>query len=197
MTETDLKLAADSGYAEKMGLDPSALSSVEFQLYGAVLTLKTIPYYLQIRNGIIRLWHESFPTRLMKMEDVIGSFMAPNSHRNTSTYISFAFKYLDRYRFINYGVISSDFIPVTASGTPVLICGAGVAGLATAREIHNIFLNQKHTPHPKIMLLEARQRIGGRILTFPLHCRWNDSKMFSAADLGPDLIDCLNLTNGR
>jgi protoporphyrinogen oxidase len=68
-----------------------------------------------------------------------------------------------------------------------MIVGSGIAGLTAAREIHNIFLAQR-IPVPKIIILEARQRIGGRILTFPLHCRWNDTSTFSSADLGADTI---------
>ena len=190
MTDDD-KMQADSSYAERMGLSPTNLSPEELHFYGLAVNGDLLSPYLRIRNAIIRIWHENFPARIMKLEDVMGVLAKPGSHPNIAVFVSYAFKYLDRYRFINYGVVGSDFIPVTASGTPIVICGAGIAGLSAAREIHNIFLNQKHTPHPKIMLLEARQRIGGRVLTFPLHCRWNDSKLFSASDLGPDLVDCI------
>jgi lysine-specific histone demethylase 1 len=74
----------------------------------------------------------------------------------------------------------------------VLIVGGGIAGLTTARELHNIFLNQPRYAAPRILVLESRQRIGGRIFTFPLHCRWNDSKIHSYFDLGPWVVsDCL------
>ena len=193
MTEKDLKLSSDEDYAMKMGLDPGHYSAEEEYLYGEAIAPGLKSQYLKIRNAVLRVWHQDFPTRIMKVEDTFRALSAAPvvTSRHAATFISFAFKYLDRYRFINYGIVTSDFIPITASGTPVLICGAGIAGLATAREIHNIFLNQKHTPHPKIMLIEARQRIGGRILTFPLHCKWNESKLFSAADLGPELVDGL------
>ena len=56
----------------------------------------------------------------------------------------------------------------------ILIIGAGMAGLSTAMELNTLFhLNPDMAPD--VTVLEGRQRIGGRIFTFPLDARPMDS----------------------
>ena len=64
----------------------------------------------------------------------------------------------------------------------VIVVGAGLSGITAAREIYNIFQNQDILP--RIIIFEARQRIGGTIFTFPLHCRWTDENLSPSVDLG-------------
>jgi hypothetical protein len=62
------------------------------------------------------------------------------------------------------------------------VIGGGIAGLTAAREIANIFNGQPLSL--RIVVLEARKRIGGRIFTFPLHCTNDPDGLSSAVDLG-------------
>ncbi|KAJ3340696.1 hypothetical protein HDU91_000811, partial [Kappamyces sp. JEL0680] len=79
-------------------------------------------------------------------------------------------------------VLMSSFVGFDPNLT-VAVVGAGLAGITAAREIYNIFLNTQQAI-PQIVLYEARQRIGGRIFTFPLHCRWTDEDATPCVDLG-------------
>ncbi len=64
------------------------------------------------------------------------------------------------------------------STTDVLVIGGGIAGLAAARQLTSAGLH--------VTLLEARDRLGGRILRprFPL-CRWKGTFAERSMALGP------------
>ncbi|KAI8930357.1 flavin-containing amine oxidoreductase-domain containing protein [Entophlyctis helioformis] len=149
--------------------------------------------YLRARNWILALWLSNAQSYL--------SLAVVNQHAHELEdaakwdlhIVGNAFRFLDRHRYINFGLIS-DMPPSTLSAyqlqharrPKILIVGAGIAGLSTAREILNIYGSFPHLATPEILILEASKRVGGRILTTSLHTtRKDDPSHPSAVDLGP------------
>lgn len=50
----------------------------------------------------------------------------------------------------------------------IVVVGAGMAGLSTARELTNLFMAHPNTPTPEIIVLEGRSRVGGRVNSYPI-----------------------------
>lgn len=66
--------------------------------------------------------------------------------------------FLERNGFINYGMFKRlKPIPAKKHGK-VIVIGAGIAGLAAAQQLQQFGL--------EVIVLEARDRVGGRIATF-------------------------------
>jgi monoamine oxidase len=78
-----------------------------------------------------------------------------------------------RRRFVGLGAAASSAVVLGAGGARrsaarprrkrVVVLGAGLAGLSAAYEL------QKTNPGVEIVLLEARDRVGGRVLTVRTH----------------------------
>ncbi|MGD8190184.1 FAD-dependent oxidoreductase [Brevibacillus ginsengisoli] len=69
--------------------------------------------------------------------------------------------------------------PADAESMDVIVVGAGVAGLAAAHTLH--------TQGFRVMVLEARDRIGGRV--------WTDKTTGTAVDLGTSWIHTMDYSN--
>lgn len=107
-----------------------------------------------------------------------------------------AYDWLVRNGYINFGCFEYPSInyynPIPEEKRKprqtVVILGAGIAGLSCARQLDNLF--QRKARHfaeyqdlPKIVVLEGRRRIGGRVYTARL--KSNNSK---AVDMGAQFI---------
>ena len=55
-----------------------------------------------------------------------------------------------------------------SSQETIVVIGGGVAGLSTARQLTNLFHHFPDRAPPKIIVLEGRNRVGGRIYSHPL-----------------------------
>lgn len=66
--------------------------------------------------------------------------------------------YLDRQGFINFGIFKKLRPIPTRKNGKVIIIGAGVAGLTAAQQLHRFGM--------EVLVLEARDRVGGRVVTF-------------------------------
>ena len=137
-------------------LPASALSHLEECLFPELSsgTITAVEIFLFIRNHILYLWHNESRIELT-FEKAISRLHPPyNKYRSLAKNI---FDYLRRYSYINFGIFSL-LKPITKCGKKVIILGAGISGLCAARQLEYFGFD--------VVLLEPRDRVGGRIRTF-------------------------------
>ena len=158
--------------AEASRLNPYALHPEEHQLLKEKLCHLHVTVYLNIRNGIVRLWIRN-PNVSVTVEEAIG---CARDDRWTQL-ACFAYEWLLRRGYINFGCVSP---PPSIKSTKsrrkdayvptIVVIGAGMAGLSSARQLNSIFQYYPDSARPRVIVLEGRNRIGGRIYSHPLSC---------------------------
>lgn len=158
--------------AEASRLDPYALHPDEHRLLKDKLCHLHVTVYLNIRNGILRLWIRN-PNVSVSIEEAIG---CAKDDRWTQL-ACFAYEWLVRKGYINFGCVDVPLGIKTlkgrrkeAPGPTIVVIGAGMAGLSCARQLTSIFQHYPDSAPPKVIVLEGRNRIGGRIYSHPLSC---------------------------
>lgn len=151
-------------------LNPYALHNGEQELLQDHLCHLHVTTYLNIRNGILRLWTRN-PMLSVTEEEALG---CAKDFRWMSL-AAIAYDWLVRNGYINFGCVG---VPKTVAtpkrgrrkeGPTIVVVGAGMAGLGCARQLDSLFEQYcTNTFAPKIILLEGRKRIGGRIYSHPL-----------------------------
>ncbi|XP_018564335.1 lysine-specific histone demethylase 1A [Anoplophora glabripennis] len=117
--------------------------------------LQTVKVYLNIRNRILQMWLEN-PKQQLILEHAIDKMEAP--YNSDIHLLKRVHAFLERNGFINYGIFKRlKPIPAKKYGK-VIVIGAGIAGLAAAQQLQQFGL--------EVIVLEARDRVGGRIATF-------------------------------
>ncbi|KAJ9615328.1 hypothetical protein H2200_001403 [Cladophialophora chaetospira] len=157
--------------AEASRLDPFALHEEEHKLLQDKLCYSHVTVYLNIRNGILRLWSRN-PSVSVNLDEAIG---CAKDERWTRL-ACFAYEWLVRRGYINFGCVESPFINRSVgrgrkketSRETIVVIGGGMAGLSTARQLTNLFKHYPDRSPPRIIVLEGRERIGGRIYSHPL-----------------------------
>lgn len=156
--------------AEASRLNPYALHEDEQKLLQDKLCHQHVGVYLNIRNGILRLWVRN-PSVSVNLEEAIGC----TRDERWTRLACFAWEWLVRRGYINFGCVESP--PMQRSNKnkkrensreTIVVIGGGMAGLSTARQLTNLFQHYPDHPAPKIIVLEGRHRIGGRIYSHPL-----------------------------
>ncbi|CAK4023809.1 Lysine-specific histone demethylase 1 3 [Lecanosticta acicola] len=164
-------------------LDPYALHPSEDKLLVNSLTSKEVTVYLNIRNAILRVWTQN-PLCSVSIEEALGCAKA-------SRYFGLAevaYKWLGRNGYINFGCVHVPKDPSLpkrlnkdAKQRTVVVIGAGVSGLTTARQLESHFrqeaakwINAGELP-PRVIVLEGRKRIGGRVYSKPLRSQVKNS----------------------
>ena len=160
-------------------LPPYNLDPAEHRLLRTHINHVQVTTYLNIRNGILRLWMLN-PTIAVCREEALGVAkeerhleMAAKCH-----------EFLVRYGYINFGCIRpprplsrpAGEVPTKKSfkrRKRVVIVGAGAAGLGCARQLESLFIQfadrfPRNEELPDVVVLEGRDRIGGRIYSHPL-----------------------------
>ncbi|KAI3974790.1 hypothetical protein MKX01_028050 [Papaver californicum] len=124
--------------------------------------------YTLIRNHIL----ENINSWLTK-ESLVGSI---TSHGHTL--LNSAYSFLVSHGYVNFGVVPAikEKIQVEATKLKVIIIGAGLAGLAAARQLMTFGF--------KVVILEGRKRAGGRVYTKKME----GSDKIAAADLGGSVL---------
>ncbi|XP_011297565.1 lysine-specific histone demethylase 1A [Fopius arisanus] len=116
---------------------------------------QTQKVFLHIRNRLLQLWLEN-PKQQLIIENALLAIEPPYNSDPVLTRRIHAF--LERHGFINFGVFKRlKPIPTKKLGK-VIVIGAGIAGLAAAQQMQQFGL--------EVIVLEARDRVGGRIATF-------------------------------
>lgn len=182
-------------------LNPFALHPDEYQLLKAHINHLQVTGYLNIRNGILRLWMNN-PLVSVTREEAAGCAKDYRWFEMADV----AYQWLIRKGYINYGCTevpsAGDSISkATPAKTPkrktVVIVGAGMAGLGCARQLEGLFSQfcQYWTGNgaepPKVIVLEGRGRIGGRIYSHPLQDQTPNTLpagLRCTADLGAQII---------
>lgn len=158
-----------AAYASR--LDPYALHLKEQELLQDHLCHMHVTVYLNIRNGILRLWTRN-PMVSVTREEALG---CAKEYRWMNL-ASFAFDWLARNGYINFGCVEvpMQLVPPRRGrrkeGPVIVIIGAGVGGLGCARQLEGLFRHYRDAETaPRVIVLEGRRRIGGRIYSHPLH----------------------------
>lgn len=174
--------------------------------YSSGLNNELQSLHLRMRNACLARWlnrpqlllpKDVFVSEFIKGQPamtVAESTETPAGQESSGTSFSSSlaaavWSYLHRYRYINYGILQTPPPqqhtlpppPASAPSNPtrrpsIVVLGAGIAGIAAARELHTLYSSSCIAPshlhlYPSIIILEAKQRLGGRILSYPLHTK--------------------------
>lgn len=180
-------------------LDPYSLHVGEHKLLVDLLMSKEITVYLNIRNAILRLWHQN-PLCSITVEEAAGCAKESRFFGLTEV----AHRWLTRNGYINFGCIEAPkdrSIPQKfskdARQRTVVVIGAGVSGLTTARQLEGLFrreaakwVSMGERP-PRVIILEGRKRIGGRVYSKPLRSQVKGSlpdDLRNTAEMGAMIV---------
>lgn len=179
--------------AENSRLNPYQLHEDEHKLLQDKLCQLHVTVYLNIRNGILRLWTRN-PSVSVSLEEAIG---CAKDERWTRL-ACFAYEWLVRRGYINFGCVEAPLMSKAAkgrrketSGETIVVIGGGMAGLSTARQLTNIFHHFPDRAPPKVIVLEGRSRVGGRIYSHPLSSMRSSilsSEQRATAEMGAHII---------
>ncbi|KAL4772962.1 flavin-containing amine oxidoreductase-domain containing protein [Aspergillus nidulans var. acristatus] len=160
-----------AAYASR--LNPYALHPKEQEALQDHLCHLHVTVYLNIRNGILRLWTRN-PMVSVSKEEALG---CAKDYRWMNL-ASFAYEWLVRNGYINFGCleIPEGLVPPKKGrrkeGPVIVVIGAGMAGLGCARQLEGFFKHfRDNFNSPRVVVLEGRRRIGGRIYSHPLRSR--------------------------
>ncbi|CEJ94988.1 hypothetical protein VHEMI10492 [[Torrubiella] hemipterigena] len=156
--------------AEASRLNPYALHLEEYLLLRHHISHTQVTTYLNIRNGILRLWMEH-PWKAVSRQEAIGC-----ANARWFDAASVCYDWLIRQGYLNFGCLDlSPCVPALKQsprklrGKTIAVIGAGISGLACARQLESLFkqysayFQEEEEEPPKIIILEGRSRIGGRV----------------------------------
>lgn len=111
--------------------------------------------FLHIRNRLLQLWLDN-PKQQLIFENALPHIEPP--YNSDGPLVMRIHAFLERHGFINFGVFKKLKLPPVKKHGKVIIIGAGICGLAAAQQLQQFGM--------EIVLLEARDRVGGRVATF-------------------------------
>ncbi|CAG8356604.1 unnamed protein product [Penicillium salamii] len=151
-------------------LNPYALHRQEQDFLQDHLCHVHVTIYLNIRNGILLLWGRN-PMVAVTREEALG---CAKDYRWMNL-ASFAYDWLVRNGYINHGCVEAPLAPVKPKrgrrkeGPTIVVIGAGMAGLGCARQLESLLRQYRDSNMlPRVIVLEGRRRLGGRIYSHPL-----------------------------
>ena len=187
------------GAAYASRLNPYALHPGEHALLVDLLMSKEVTVYLNIRNAILRLWKQNSLCSVTA-EEATGCAKEGRFFGLAEV----AYKWLVRNGYINFGCmqVPRDLASIKRSGNnstqkTVVVIGAGVSGLTTARQLEGLFAQDsaKWTDAgerpPSVVVLEGRNRIGGRVYSKALRSQITDglpANLRNTAEMGAMIV---------
>ncbi|KAH8030816.1 hypothetical protein HPB51_011860 [Rhipicephalus microplus] len=117
--------------------------------------LQTQKIFLHIRNRLLQLWLEN-PKQQLVFENALPQMEPP--YNSDGPLVHRIFSYLERQGLINFGVYERPPPGLHKKHGKVIVIGAGISGLAAAQQLQQFGM--------EVLVLEARDRVGGRIATF-------------------------------
>ena len=189
-------------------LNPFALHPDEYQLLRNHICHLHVTAYLNIRNRILRLWVRN-PLVSVTEQEAAGCALA-------SRWLGLAevaYEWLVRKGYINFGCVeapdsSRAYVKRYKSKRyrrkTIVVIGAGMSGLGCARQLEGLFGHYRERwtsvgqEPPKVILLEGRNRIGGRVYSHPLKNQKTSGipeQKRSTAEMGAHII--IGFDNGN
>ena len=170
-------------------LNPYALHWKEQKALQDKLCHGLVTVYLNIRNGILRMWLRN-PMASVTKQEALGCVR--DSRAFDLAY--FAYRFLVRNGYINFGCVEVPLPPggrkCSRNEVPVIVVvGAGMSGLGCARQLEGLF--RQHRERCRVILLEGKGRIGGRIYSRPLKSMVSKTLpegLNSRAEMGAQII---------
>ncbi|KAK4195683.1 putative lysine-specific histone demethylase [Triangularia verruculosa] len=158
--------------AEASRLNPYALHPEEYSMLRDHISHTQVTTYLNIRNGILRLWVRN-PQIAVTRDEAVGC--AKDSR--WFDIASLSFDWLVRRGYVNFGCIEIRSSRKPAAGNSptqrkqktVVVVGAGMSGLGCARQLEGLFkqysrrFREMGEDPPRVVVLEGRGRVGGRV----------------------------------
>ncbi|KAI1739320.1 vacuolar protein sorting 33A-like protein [Xylaria scruposa] len=158
--------------AESSRLNPYALHPDEYAILRAHISHTQVTTYLNIRNGILRLWINN-PRISVARDEAVGCAKDPRWYDVASV----CYDWLVRSGYINFGSVE---VPIdnkkghgepkpTRRGKTIVVIGAGMSGLGCARQLDSLFKQYAdrfydlEQGQPNVIVLEGRDRLGGRV----------------------------------
>ena len=160
--------------AEASRLNPYSLHPEEYTMLRGHISHPQVTTYLNIRNGILRLWVRNPQISVMRNE-AIGCAKDPRWFEIARV----CHEWLVRRGYINFGCLEHQ-VPgkktkrqkaATRKQRTVVVIGAGMSGLGCARQLEGLFTQFADRFHamdedpPKVIVLEGRDRVGGRVFS--------------------------------
>ncbi|KAF5730649.1 lysine-specific histone demethylase 1 2 [Tripterygium wilfordii] len=166
-TETEAMIAISLGFPIDALLEEEIQAKVVSE-YGG----KEQNDYLVVRNHILARWRSNVRVWLSKGQ--IRETVSSEYEHLMST----AYDFLLYNGYINFGLLASATSPMPDVSTEgsVIVVGAGLAGLAAARQLMSFGF--------KVVVLEGRNRPGGRVYTQKMGTKGK----FAAVDVGGSAI---------
>jgi lysine-specific histone demethylase 1 len=137
------------GAAFASRLPASRMSKLEKRCFSDIdrQDMKSQKTFLYTRNRILQLWLED-PKHELTSDKAIAGIEYP--YKNNEKLVERIHEYLARHGLINFGVYNV-ISTVKKNPLKVLVIGAGVAGLTTARQLQSF--------GSEVVILEARVRV--------------------------------------
>jgi [histone H3]-N6,N6-dimethyl-L-lysine4 FAD-dependent demethylase len=114
--------------------------------------------FLNIRNRLLQMWVDNPKVQLVY--DSALKNMEPPFNSDPGL-VKKVHAFLERHGFINFGIYKKLKMLPTKKLAKIIVIGAGISGLAAASQLQQFGFD--------VIVLESRDRVGGRIATFRKH----------------------------